>query len=234
MGVELFLFFCLLLSQNHLLPMDEIHVFKEIVRLIKEDKLDQSLKMISKKLMNDCMGLIYKNTRLENPHEAMNLFYDAFLTFAHKVQSGSFLYEGEKQTEGYFKTSCVFKAKEYKRGVYNQPEIIPIDLIEKYADEFDNEYENQRNKLQQEYMEYAGLDIWGENEKENLKFNSLVPFFHQLEDECKFIIFLKHIIGLSHEEIADKLGLFYQIGNSDVSKTTLNRCMNELRRMVYN
>jgi hypothetical protein len=213
--------------------MDEIQVYREIVRLINENKLDQALKLISKKTMNECMGLIYKNTRLENPYEALNIFYDAFLTFAQKVQSGSFLYQGEKQTEGYFKSACVLKAKEYNRIAGRIPPIVPIDTICADSD-YDDEFENERKKFGKEYFEYSGVDLWEGEKEEKFSFGNVLMLFHKLDEKCKFIIILKHIVGLSHEQIAYMIGSFYEIGSRDVSKTELNRCMNKLKTMVYN
>lgn len=201
----------------------------EIIRLIRENQRDRALKMMVMKHATDCLPLIRSKTRNLDRYELLSVMYHAFLDFCDRVDRKEYTYRDDASFLSYFKTACVNQAREFNRAV-DLPDIVLLpEILELVKDDAREAEEAARKEFLEEKRAAYGIELDLETEEETDLMDEVVRLFHKLNDKCKFLLVLKFFLNMSHREIADALRLFFEIGNENVSKSELHRCIERMK-----
>lgn len=205
---------------------------RDIIRLIREDKSDQALKLLLKMHSKDCLPLIRSKTKNLDRYEVMSILYDAFLDFSDRVRRGEYEYRDEASFLSYFKTACVNKAREFNRDRALPDFILLPEVLEMVKDDAEEAREQAKLDFFEEKRANYGIELeFEEGDQLDVLMDRVVHIFHQMSDKCKFLIVLKFFMKMSHQEIVDALRLFFEIKNESVSKTELYRCIERMKVM---
>ena len=182
-----------------------------------------------------CVGLIKAKEKLSE-EEAISTFYEGLSVLCTKIKAGAVSYKSDAQLRSYLITTCLNKAKEYKRTVRGGKFIIPTDQIEAADTDYEEAfYQNQQEAYKTNELLYGiNLNEVQEEEEERVLPLDMIRAFHDLIDKCKLLIVLKVLLGINHKEIVKTLGLFYELKNANVSKSILSRCKEKWKELSEN
>ena len=207
--------------------------FEVVYKKMKEGNDDDALRMLSKKLMQECINLIKSRTIFKDHYEATSIYYHAYLYVKCRINEDKFSFMGDDAFRSFFKTACMHQAREIMREQAGPDYIPPYD---EFIDEYDDTQEIYTEIQSAEYqrkLDMYGIDLKSVEAQED-RLPMVVNAFHSLSEKCKFLILLKYFINLSHHDIVETLYNFYEIKNEDVSKAELSRCLKYIRIKIEN
>ena len=198
----------------------------EIVSLIHHGKITEAYEKLPGSLIEKCKRLIIKNGRGQlGDSEALSIFFNAFEVFCNQVVKKNFVYQTDAGFESYLKEVSKSSLAKYLKEVTGKEYLRPVDELEMYSDEVNEEIDRVRKNTVKRKKEKYAIDL--KNEK--ITFQEFTKSYGLLSDECKLLIVLKLFFNHSHDEIVDKLKHIYDIKNSHVSRTKLYNCLKKIR-----
>jgi hypothetical protein len=199
-----------------------------MIKLIEKKKLKEAHEILSARLKNDCLALIWRKDRHLTARERVSVFDEAFMALCLRVENGKFVYKDDKSFVTYFKTSCVHQV--YKIWKLEQKEFsFPGEILENL--ESKEKLEEVRNDFIQEKIHLYGIKLVLDDNEDEIqeRFDKVMKIFNTMDPKCQLIIWFKFFEKLSHEEIVEVLESDYKINSADTSKQMLCRCLNHIR-----
>lgn len=205
----------------------------EAIPLIKSNKLEEGLHIISEHLLRECIPLMASLNKQSTKYELYSLFYDNYLDFVGKVHAEKFIFTTEAALKSYFKTGCTHRAKEQQRKFSKPKDWLDESFFENNMTDLDESYDDSRKHEYANVMDKYGVDLSGQDTEVEFP-QQVIKAFHALNEKCKFLVVLKYMVNLSHKDIVDCLSNFYELKNENVSKTELKRCLDHLKKQSVN
>ena len=141
---------------------------KKAYELIKDDNLEEGLKIISKHLLRDYVMLMFSKTSTNDKYELYSLFHDNFLDFAAKIKEGKFEYKSDSAFISFFKTGCSHRAKEHRRLYGKNEDWLSVTDFESHSDELDNIFQENKTNEYKSVYETRGVYIAGNQRNRKL------------------------------------------------------------------
>ncbi|MEO0470177.1 MAG: hypothetical protein AAF206_11190 [Bacteroidota bacterium] len=188
---------------------------QHVIALIQEGNRDEGAELFMK--MGEQKVVRHLMIRFQwSEAEATSILHDAFLLIESQIRSESITY----LTISFIKRVCEnLGANEYRKLMVQQSR-------------FENFATEEKQSLQQEYMDAYGIDIYGESEHQpesGSRYQQALLAFGQLTENTRRLIKARFVDGLSHAEIAES---FPNIRSADTSKTQLSRCLKYWRKAI--
>ena len=207
----------------------------QAIKRINQGKKEEGKEVITRLHLQECVDHILRlKLRITiSEQDAISIYGDGLELFVEKIAGNKFKYINERKAVNYLKKCCEFKAYEYQRLFLSPGSLlIKENDFEKHIEIFiklfrkrqEEEY-NRLNKLLD-----VPLNVEDNVNEQNLR--KIVAAFHKLPEQCKIFFLMKHVAGMSHVDIVDKLAPFYPMASKNVSKTKLHRCMEQLRNLI--
>lgn len=172
--------------------------------------------------------------------EALSQMYSE--NYGRIINSLKFKYPSVSEIDTFYTDACIalFQTASTKNviKIYNLLYTIAVYKINDFLDKkreivmdftSSNEKKNDDDDMEVDnyFIDELGEDLWSSEDRETLIFgieNSL----NEISEQCKKILMLKYMEGLSYEEIGEEL----EINPETTRKTTTPRCREDLKAVL--
>ncbi len=205
-----------MLKQLHILnwTMSKIsnNEYDQVVVLIHKGDKERACRVFLHLAEKDMVNFLNRRYGWERD-EALNLVHQCYLLVEKKILAQ----EVESFSRAYVRNICEKLAANQYRKIMRERE-----NCSKYIEETKQMY-------RQEMKSYIGIDLYADNRSVN--YAKILGGFRKLGFNCQEIIKLKYMEGYSHSQIVEQV---YSIKTEAISRTNLKRCMQKLRKLIFN